>query len=101
MADQRIITDADPLYLDDLYGKYQYAMNGSNLEMRRAISPLGFNGVEGTDYNVIDRYIKATALTWRFAVSNGYWSKDYTITALGFGGVEGVDWENFEKSKLL
>ena len=101
MASERIITDIDPLELWDLYGKYQYALNGSNLEHRRAISPLGFNGVEGIDYKVIDRYSQPTALTWRFAVRDGYWNKDYSITPLGFAGSEGIDWDNFEKSKLL
>ena len=101
MAQYTTIVHEAYLDLSDGIDSFRYINLSGILYLRQAITPTGFSGAEGVDWDDIEDYPSSGGGIWRIGVRSLFWVMDCTITiGAGFAGTENIDWENYEQHQL-
>lgn len=90
-------TYTEGVYIEytDAVDIFREGVRSGNFVTDKTLSPVGFGGIEDTDWENVSLYMPVTTeTTWRDGVRSGYYVLDVTLTPTGFAGVENTDWKN-------
>lgn len=94
-------TTTSSIELTDGTSTFRVNVRNLGLYFDQAYTELGFDGVEGTDWNNIsESTLGAGKSTFRIGARDAAWTIDQAITDLGMSGNEGVDWDQVESHRL-